>query len=72
MTGLDRKTLGLWLLVFFLALAVPTAVLMRQAYSKLKWEAFHQHRLLAEELSVRINGRFSELISDEEARSFSD
>ena len=59
--------LGLWLLVFFLALAIPTAVLIRQAYSELKWEAFHQHRVLAEELSVRINGRFSELISDEEA-----
>ena len=72
LTGLDRKTLGLWLLVFFLALAIPTAVLIRQAYSKSKWEAFHQHRLLAEELSVRINGRFSELINDEEARSFSE
>ncbi|MEA2079163.1 MAG: hypothetical protein U9P00_04770 [Pseudomonadota bacterium] len=72
LTGLDRKTLGLWLLVFFLALAIPTAVLIRQAYSELKWEAFHQHRVLAEELSVRINGRFSELINDEEARPFSD
>ena len=72
LTGLDRKTLGLWLLVFFLALAIPTAVLIRQAYSELKWEAFHQHRVLAEELSVRINGRFSKLISDEGARPFSD
>ena len=34
----------LWLLLFFLALAVPTAVLVRQAYSQLKWEAFHQHQ----------------------------
>jgi signal transduction histidine kinase len=72
LTGLGRKTLGLWLLMFFLALAIPTAVLIRQAYSELKWEAFHQHRVMAEELSVRINGRFSELVSDEEARSFSD
>ena len=72
LTGLDRKKLGLWLLVFFLALAIPTAVLIRQAYSELKWEAFHQHRVLAEELSVRINSRFSALISDEEARSFAD
>ena len=72
LTGLDRKTLGLWLLVFFLALAVPTAVLIRQAYSELKWEAFHQHRVLAEELSARINGRISELISNEESRSFAD
>ena len=72
LAGLDRKTLGLWLLVFFLALAIPTAVLIRQAYSELKWEAFQQHRVLAEELSLRINARFSELISDEEARSFSD
>ena len=72
LTGLDKKTLGLWLLVFFLALSIPTAVLIRHAYSELKWEAFHQHRVLAEELSMRINGRLSELISDEGARSFAD
>ncbi len=71
-TGLDRKTLGLGLLVFFLALAIPTAILIRHVYSELRWGAFHQSSVLAKELAVRINGRFSELIDDEEARSFSD
>ena len=72
LTGLDRKRLRLWLGLFFLALAIPTAVLVRQAYSQLKWEAFHQHRVLAEELAGRIDARFIELINAEEARTFAD
>ncbi len=70
--GLDRKRLRLWLALFFLALAVPTVILIHQAYSQLKWEAFHQHRVLAEELAARIDTRFIELINDEERRSFAD
>jgi len=72
LTGLDRKRLRWWLVLFFLALAIPTAILIRQAYSELKWEAFHQHRLQAEELAVRIDDQFIRLISDEEARPFTD
>jgi signal transduction histidine kinase len=72
MPGLDKKRLRLWLLLFFLALAIPTAILIHQAYSELKWEAFHQHRVLAEELSGRINDRLVELILEEEARPFAD
>src|SRR5688572_5295177 len=68
----DKKRLRLVLLLFFLALAVPTVVLIKQAYSQLKWEAFHQHRLLAEELAVRIDRRMNELIQAEEARAFTD
>jgi signal transduction histidine kinase len=70
--GLDRGRLR-WLLgLFFLALAVPTAVLVRQAHVQLKWESFHQHRGLAEELAARIDIRIARLIEAEEARSFSD
>jgi signal transduction histidine kinase len=72
LTGLDRKTLRLWLALFFLALAVPTTILIKQAYSQLKWEAFHQHRLLAEELARRLDKRLVELIDTEEARAFTD
>jgi signal transduction histidine kinase len=72
MPGLDKRSLRLWLFLFFLALAIPTAILIHQAYSELKWEAFHQHRILAEELSGRINDRLVELIIEEEARSFAD
>lgn len=72
LTGLDRKRLRLWLAAFFLALAVPTGFLVYQAYSQLKWEAFHQHRVLAEELAARVDDRIIQLVDAEEARSFSD
>ncbi|MDH5353042.1 MAG: HAMP domain-containing histidine kinase [Gammaproteobacteria bacterium] len=60
------------LLVFFIALALPTSILVYQAYGQLKWETFHQHQLLARELSLRIDARFEELIEREENRPFSD
>ncbi len=72
LTGLDRKRLRLWLAVFFLALAIPTGILVYQAYSQLKWESFHQYRVLAGELAERIDSRIVQLINAEEARSFSD
>jgi len=72
LAGLDRNRLRLWLAVFFLALAVPTGILVYQAYSQLKWEAFHQYRVLAEELAARIDARIVQLIDTEEARSFAD
>ena len=72
LTGLDRKRLGRLLALFFLALAVPTGILVYQAYSQLKWEAFHQYRILAEELAARIDARIVQLIEVEEARSLVD
>ncbi len=62
----------LWLAAFLLSLVVPTGILIWHGYGQLKWEAFHQHRLLAEELATRIDGRLVELINEEEARSFAD
>ena len=70
--GLDRRRLRVALAVFFLALAVPSVVLVQQAYGQLKWEAFHQHRALAEELATRIDTRLVTLVRVEEARSFAD
>ena len=72
LTGLDRKRLRLWLGMFFLALAIPTGILVYQAYSQLKWEAFHRYRVLAGELAERIDSRIIQLIDTEEARSFAD
>jgi signal transduction histidine kinase len=72
LTGLDRYRLRWWLAVFFLALAIPTGILVYQLYSQLKWEAFHQYRVLAEELAARIDDRIVELVNTEEARSFAD
>lgn len=60
------------LLLFFLALAIPTGILFQQAYSQLKWEAFHNHRLMAEELVDRINQQYARLIDIENARAFTD
>jgi signal transduction histidine kinase len=72
LAGLDKRGLRLRLLLFFLALVIPTVILIFQAYSELKWEAFHQHRILAEELSGRVNDRLVELIREEETRPFAD
>lgn len=69
---LDKQRLRNLLLLFFLALAVPTAVLVWQAYSQLKWEAFHQHRGVAEELTRRIDTRLTDMINTADAGSFAD
>jgi len=70
--GLDRRRLGLVLGVFFFALAIPSAVLIRHAYGQLKWSAFHQQQVLAEEMAAGIDARVGELMAREEARSFTD
>ncbi len=72
LTGLDKKKLRRWLLLFFFALAIPTAILIQQSYSRLKWETFHQHQLMADELSSRIDSELLRLIEIEEQRSFTD
>ncbi len=72
LTGLNKKKLRRWLLLFFFALAIPAAILIQQSYSRLKWETFHQHQLMADELSNRIDAEFLRLINIEEQRSFTD
>jgi len=69
---MSLRRLRIILLLFFTALAVPTVILVYQAYGQLKWEAFHQHQQLAREMASRINTRFSNLIEREESRSFTD
>ena len=69
---MSLRRLRIILLLFFTALAVPTVILVYQAYGQLKWEAFHQHQQLAREMSLRINTRFGNLIEREESRSFTD
>lgn len=69
---LDKKTLRRWLLVFFFSLAIPTALLIQQSYSRLKWEAFHQYQVTADELAVRIDNQLLQLITVEEQRPFTD
>jgi len=72
LTGLDKQSLRRWLVLFFLAMAIPTAVLIQQSYSRLKWESFHQTQLSAAELAARIEQRLSQLITTEQQRLFTD
>ena len=60
------------MLLSFFALAIPTAILVYKSYDQLKWEAFYQHRVLAEELSKTIDEKFRDLIKIEQGRVFSD
>jgi signal transduction histidine kinase len=70
--GLDERGLKLVLGVFFLALAIPSVVLVVQAYSQLKWGAFRSTQLAAEELATRIDATLRAAIAAEDARSFGD
>ena len=70
--GFDKGRLRNLLVLIFLALAVPTAILIWQAYSQLKWEAFHQYRGAAEELTGRIDTRLNDMIAAADANSFAD
>lgn len=72
LTGLNKQILRRWLLVFFLALLIPTALLIQQSYTQLKWETFHQHQVMADELATRIDSQFLQLINAEQQRSFTD
>ncbi|MEO8467567.1 MAG: HAMP domain-containing sensor histidine kinase [Gammaproteobacteria bacterium] len=62
-----------WLFgAFFLALAVPAALLVAQAYGQLKWEALRTTQLAAEELAARIDAQLVTAVAGEDARSFGD
>jgi signal transduction histidine kinase len=67
---LDERRVRYLLAAFFLALAVPAALLIAQAYDQLKWEAFRRNQLLAEDVSARIDGGLLAAVAAEEARSF--
>ncbi len=69
---MTQGRLTLLLLLFFLALALPTSILVYQAYGQLKWEAFYQHQRLARELSLRIDAGFRNVIEREGNRPISD
>jgi signal transduction histidine kinase len=66
------RQLAFVLVLLFLALALPSAVLVAQALTQIRWEAYHQYRLLADELATRIDGDLRRAIATEEARSGDD
>jgi signal transduction histidine kinase len=63
-----RRVLTLW----FIALCVPTGVLVWQAYDQLRWESWYQHRNEAEALVERIDFALEQRVGTAEARSFDD
>lgn len=69
---ISKNRLRVWLMVFFIALMIPTALLILQAYQELRWESFHQRRVQAEELAARIDVELQGLIDKEQKRAFSD
>ena len=68
----NPKRLRNLLVLFFLVLTIPTAGLIWQAYSQLKWEAFYQYRGMADELTRRIDSDLRGHINTIENRSFTD
>lgn len=64
----------IWLaaLAFVFALGIPTAVLVYTSYQQIKFESIHQQRLLAEELTLRIEQQLQDWIAKEEVRTFAD
>jgi signal transduction histidine kinase len=68
----DERGLRWLFAAFFLALAVPAAVLVAQAYGQLKWEALRTTQLAAEEVAARVDEQLKTAIAAEDARSFGD
>jgi len=68
----NKRQLRIALITFFIALAIPIIILISQAYSQLKWEAFHRHQLMSKELITRIDNRLSDVIDIEENRAFTE
>ncbi|VAW69442.1 Sensory box histidine kinase, partial [hydrothermal vent metagenome] len=74
-TGLlntNRKSLKRMLLLCFFSLLVPASILIHHTYKQLELEAYYQYRVLAEELTSRINKNLDNIISEEEKRAFTD
>lgn len=70
--GQSPTRLRLLLGVLFLALALPSALLFWQTQRQIRLEAWHQHRVLAEQISQRIESDLQRLVSVEEARGFAE
>lgn len=68
----DIRRLRLVLAALFLALALPTAFVLWQAYGQLRWEAFHLYRGQAEELTARIDDGIAAGLMAAEGRSFAE
>jgi len=68
--GTDLRRLRLALALLFLALAIPTGILVGQAYRQLKWESFFQYRSRAEDLVGQIDQRLAAMIGPLDSQPF--
>ena len=60
------------LLILFLALIIPTAVVIWQGFGQLKWEAFYQTRAQAQALNERIDQDIAQSMRVAQSRRFED
>jgi signal transduction histidine kinase len=59
-----------WMFVgFFLALAIPSAILSHQAHQQMRWQVIHQYQKDAERLVAQLDAQLSDAIQKEEQRS---
>lgn len=76
MSGSDasraRRRLRVGIGLFVLALAVPSLLLVHKAFDQIKWEAFRQQQVAAEEFASRVDAALAALIRDEDARPVGD
>ena len=70
--GFDQRRLKYLLAGLFIALALPTAVVIWQAYDQLKWESWYQYRSQAEALARQIDRDASQQIIAARSRNFGD
>jgi two-component system phosphate regulon sensor histidine kinase PhoR len=69
---LDERGVRWALAAFFVALAIPSALLILQAYDQLKWSAFRNTQIAAEELATRIDASLRAGVAAEDGRPFGD
>ncbi|MCJ8319165.1 MAG: HAMP domain-containing histidine kinase [Colwellia sp.] len=69
---LSKGRLQFLFTLFFLALAIPSAIISYIAYEKLRWETFHQYQQTAQSFALELNNTLNLAVTKEEARSDSD
>lgn len=67
-TDRARARLRRWLVLFFLALALPGGALVDWAYDQLKWQSFRHQQILAQDLADGVDRRLAELVRIEQGR----
>ena len=70
--GQEKARFRRWLVFLLLVLGALSVLLTYQAYRQIRWEAFYQHKVMAEEWLVRLGQSAADMVRAEEGRSFAD